>query len=94
MSAATETDILAGLDWNPVWACEHSDHPKWPGNPAATWIKYSKCPACDHGPQVLLVCNPDRLDFMKARVIVCNSCAHEGPPQAFKLTFRPIGDMP
>lgn len=93
MSAAPETDILAGLDWNPIWACEHPDHNLWPGNPPAHWIASSTCPAC-HVSKRFLVCNPDRLDFLKVEVLFCRPCKHEGPVADFKLTFRPIGDMP
>ncbi len=94
MSASTETDILAGLDFTPEFPCEHSDHPKWPGDPAATWIASLACPSCPRKPWVLFVCDPDRLDFLRARLIVCASCKYEAKPPDFQVTFRPIGDMP
>lgn len=93
MSGSTETDILAGLDFTPEFPCEHSDHPKWPGDPAAMWIASNTCPACKTTRQAL-VCNPDRLDYLKVSVLICTICTHEATPDDFQLTFRPIGDMP
>lgn len=60
MSASTETDILAGLDFEHTPPCEHSLHGGHGDiNAPAEWVADVSCPDCG-ARRRYLICEPDR----------------------------------
>ena len=74
MTASTETDILAGLDFDHVPPCEHSQHGGHGDiNAAAELVADVHCHDCGYRNRYL-ICEPDREWLCSPGWTACPSC--------------------
>ena len=88
-----ETDVLAGLDFDPLLPCEYEKHAQMhePDDPAA-WFVHAKCPHCGDEARYYL-CDSGRRQFLMAELAYCEKCREVCPFRDAMMAIVPLAEV-